>query len=71
MKALKILFDNDEISRDRVLMADEMYSQKGVQYSSSGEYVGADEDGSLYKDVAALMVQRLQTSLVFLTKACL
>ena len=52
-----------------MLMADEMYLQKGVQYNS-GEYVGADEDGSLYKGVVVLMVQDLQKSLVFVTKAC-
>ena len=58
MKALKILLDKREISRDVVLMADEMYLQKGVQYSS-GDYVGADEDVSLYKLVAVLMMQGL------------
>ena len=37
-------------------MADEMYLQKKVQYNS-GDYVDADEDGSLYKGVVVLMVQ--------------
>ena len=68
MKALKILLDKDKISRDVVLMADEMYLQKVVQYNS-GEYVGADEDGSLYKDVVVLMEQGLQKSSVFVIVA--
>ena len=59
MKALKILLDKDKISRDVVLMADKMYLQKGVQYNS-GEYVDADEGGSLYKGVVVLMVQGLK-----------
>ena len=69
MKALKIMLDKDEILRDIVLMADEMYLQKRVRYSS-GEYVGADEGGSLYKGVVVLMVQGLQKTSVFVIKAC-
>ena len=56
MKALKILLDKDKISRDVVLMADQMYLQKEVQHNS-GEYVGAD--GSLYKGMVVPMVQGL------------
>ena len=59
MKALKIFLDRNKISRDVVLVADELYLQKGVQYNS-GKCVGADEDGSLYKDVVVLTVQSLQ-----------
>ena len=51
-----------------MLMADEMYLQKGVQYSSE-KYVGSDKDGSLYKGVVVLMVQGLQKSSVFVIKA--
>ena len=42
--------------------------QKRVQYNS-GEYIGADEDGSLYKGVVVLMVQGLQKSSVGETRA--
>ena len=49
-----------------MLMVDEMYLQKGVQYNS-GEYVGAD--GSLYKGMVVLMLQGLQKSSVFVIKA--
>ena len=68
MKALKNLLDKGKISSDVVLMADEMYLQKGLQYSAK-EYVGADKDGSLYKEVVVLIVQGLQKS--FVVKACL
>ena len=69
MKALKIMLDKGEISKDVVLMSDKMYLQKEVQYISR-EYVGADEDGSIYKCVVVLMVQGLQKSSVFVIKAC-
>jgi len=36
-------------------MVDEMYLQKATQYHS-GEYVGADEDGNLYKGIVAFMI---------------
>ena len=69
MKALKILLDKNKMSRDVVLMADEMHLQQRVQYNS-GKYVGADEDGSLCKSVVVVMVQGLQKSSVFVIKAC-
>ena len=50
-------------------MVGKMYLQKGVQYNS-GEYIGADEDGSLCKGVVVLMVQGLQKSSVIVIKAC-
>ena len=62
MKALKILFIKDKMPRDVVLMVDQMYLQKVVQYIS-GEYNGADR--SLYKGMVVLMVQGLQKSSVF------
>ena len=46
-------------------MSDKLHLQKGVQYDS-GECVGADEDGSLYKGVVVLMVQSLQEYLQYL-----
>ena len=44
--ALKLLKDKGEISRDLILMVDEMYLQKSVQYNG-GMYLGANEKGNL------------------------
>ena len=66
MSALEILLNKDKISRDVVLMVDEMYLQKGVQYISE-EHVGAD--GSLYKGKVVLMVQGIEKSSVVVIKA--
>ena len=41
IKALRILRKNGKISKDCILMVDEMYLEKATQYYS-GEYVGAE-----------------------------
>ena len=48
LKALKFLRETDKISKNIVLMADEMYLQKSSQYQS-GEYVGTDANGNFTK----------------------
>ena len=63
-KALKILHEQGKISKDCVLMVDEMYLQKATHYHS-GEYVGADEDGNLYKGIVAFMIVRLKESIPY------
>ena len=49
-------------------MADEMYLQKGSQYHG-GEYVGADEEGNLYKGSVAFMIVGLKKSIPYIIKA--
>ena len=49
-------------------MADEMYLQKGSQYHG-GEYVGADEEGNLYKGSVAFMIVGLQKLIPYIIKA--
>ena len=49
-------------------MADEMYLQKARQYHS-GEYIGADEDGNLYKGIVAFMIVGLQESIPYVVQA--
>ena len=61
VKAIKMLREKREISDDIILMVDEMYLQNSTQYQSS-EYVGADEDGNLYKGVVAFMLVGLKKS---------
>ena len=48
-------------------MVDEMYLQKATQYYS-GEYVGADENGTLYKEVSAVMIVELKESIPYVVQ---
>ena len=50
------------------MMADEMYLQKCTQFHS-GEYIGTDVEGNLYKGVVALVIQGLKKSISFVIKA--
>ena len=45
-----------------------MFLQKFTQYQG-GEYVGADEDGNIYKGVMAFMVVGLKKSIRFVVQA--
>ena len=46
MKAVKLLLYTGQISRDVIMMVDEMYLQKYVQYID-GDYLGSDDEGNL------------------------
>ena len=67
IKAAQVLRENKAISEDIILMADEMYLRKKVQYSG-GEYVGADKDGNLYKGIVVYMVCGLKKTLPIVVK---
>ena len=56
------------MSDDIILMADEMYVQKGIQFAG-GEYVGADEDGNLYTGVVVFMIVGMKESIPDVVKA--
>ena len=56
------------ISTDLILMVNEMYLQKTAHYQA-GEYVGADEEGNLYKGIVAFMVVGLKRSTPFVVPA--
>lgn len=68
LKALRTLHERGQISRDLVLMVDEMYLQKATQYQG-GEYVGADEEGNMYKGIVAFMVVGLKKSIPYVVQA--
>ena len=69
MKALKSMLDNGKVDPDCLLLIDEMYLQKGVQYQG-GSLVGADENGELYTGIVVFMVVSLKKSVPFAIKAC-
>ena len=57
LKFAKMLLDSNSISKDVVLMFDQMYLQKREEYAG-GELVGADTDGNLYKGIVSFMIVR-------------
>ena len=67
LKALKIVHEGSPFC-ECILMIDEMYLQKSSQYQS-GEYVGVDEDGNLYKRIVAFMVVGIKLSILFVVQA--
>ena len=68
IKALKILRENGKISNDCILMVDEIYLEKATQYHG-GEYVGADDEGNLYKGIVAFMIVGLKESILYVEQA--
>ena len=69
LKAVKYMLDAEQISKDVIVMVDEMYLQKSVQYVG-GDYVGSDKDGNLYKGIVVFMIQGLKQSIPVVIKAC-
>ena len=61
VKCLKTLKAKGKISKDVVLMFDEMYLQKCEEYSG-GRLIGADKENNLYKGVVSFMVVGLKQS---------
>ena len=68
MKAAKFLLDNGKMSRDIVMMFDEIYLQKEANYQG-GDFIGADVDGRLYKGVVCFMIVGLKESVPIVIKA--
>ena len=66
--SLKVLREKGGISTDLILIVDEMYLHKAAQYQA-GEYIGADEEGNLFKGIVAFMVVGLKQSTPFVVQA--
>ena len=52
-----------------VLIIDEMYLQKSVQYQN-GDFIGQNADGLLYKGIVVFMIVSLQKSVPCVIKSC-
>ena len=52
---MKILLDQGKIGQNVVLLLDEIYLQKGIQYQG-GKLVGVDSEGNLFKGVMTFMI---------------
>ena len=68
IKAVKLLREKGEILTDCILMVDEMYLQKATQYQG-GEYVGADEEGNLFKGIIVFMIVDLKKLIPYVIQA--
>ena len=68
LKACKLLLERGKMGKDVILMLDEIYIQKGAEYSG-GTTVGVDKDGKLFKGVMTFMINSLRKSIPFVVKA--
>ena len=68
IKSIKCLFDKEKIDKDIVLLLDEMYLQKEVQYQE-GKLIGSDKDGVMFKGIMTFMVVGLKNNVPFVIKA--
>ena len=68
IKVVKVLLDQGKIGEDVVLLLDEIYLKKDVQYQG-GKLVGVDSEGNLFKGVMTFMMSSLKQSIPFVIKA--
>ena len=69
IEVAKLLREANSKSIDVILISDEMYLQKRVQYFS-GRYVGADSNSNIYKGIVVFMIQGLKKFVPIVVKAC-
>ena len=69
VKVAKLLLEKESVSSDCVLLIDEMYLQKSVQYHS-GNFVGQDEEGNMYKGIVVFMIVSLKKSIPCVIRSC-
>ena len=60
LTAAKLLLEKEAISEDCVLLVDEMYLQKSVQFHN-GSFIGQNEEGTLYKGIVVFMIVPLKS----------
>lgn len=68
MKAATLLLHDGSISSDVILMADEMYLQKGTQFHG-GAYIGANSEGELFSGITVFMIVGLKKSVPIVVRA--
>ena len=68
LKVAKVLLDGDKISKDCMVLFDEMYLQKGTQYQG-GRFIGANEFGDFFKGIVCFMIIGLKQSVPIVVKA--
>ena len=68
VKAIQRLLQQQSISKDCVLLVDEMYLRKISQYFS-GNQIGENEEGVLYKGLVSFMIVGLSKSIPYVVKS--
>ena len=68
LKAIQVLLMEEKIDKDVVLLIDEMYLQKEVQFQQ-GKVIGCDNDGNLFKGIMTFMIVGLRKSIPLVVKA--
>ena len=68
LKALKTLLENEKLSKDSVLIVDEMILQKSSDYHG-GQMIGQDENGNYYSGILTFMIVGLTKSIPYVVKA--
>ena len=67
INAAKMLKDKGVISKDIILMVNEMYLQKCIQYAG-GQYIGTDSNENFYKGIVVFMIQGLKERVPIVVK---
>ena len=65
VKSIKLLREKGKLSKDVILMVDEMFLQKCLQYMA-GERVGENEKGELYKGIIGFMIAGMKESIPYM-----
>ena len=68
LKSAKLLLNEKKMDKDVILLLDEMYLQKEVQYHQ-GQLLGTDQDGNLYKGIVTFMIVGLRKNIPFVVRA--
>ena len=68
VKAIQRLLQQRAVSKDSVLLVDEMYLDKCEQYTL-GKMIGADPEGNLYKGIVCFMLVGLEKSIPYVVKS--
>ena len=68
LKAVKLLLEQGQISKDVVLLLDKRYVQKCLQYHD-GRVYGSDVEGKLFKGIMTFMIMGLKNNIPFVIKS--
>ena len=68
LKEVKLLLNKRKIDKDIVLLADEMYLQKELQFQQ-GKLIGCDDNSNLFKGIMTFIIVGEQNNVPFMVKA--
>ena len=68
LKAVKLLLNERKIDKDIVLLTNEIYLQKELQFQQ-GKLIGCDDNGNLFKGIMTFMIVGVRKNVPFVVKA--